>query len=809
MKNLFFFALVFFVASATSFGKPSKSNHNSLPSATVRFSNNVSGRFDERNRPVYVTGRFGKFLVLQETGASVSVTEIKTKLHVIQAHGITPDGRTIVYETDDPTYRIVAENLETGDITTIGEKFGADLIVVSPVRNEAVALTIEDQNGETIHRLMYVNFDTGEERILVDKSIAGPVIWSANGDKLFLNEQRKATRPEVDAATDVNLGTTDTLFLTPISVTVSTGSTAEVSSRKNVPAVFPFINRIMTEEELAAIPARRTDSENAADMFALTNGDTFYSPSGRMKVTNQGERELNKVIVIDAKSGADSHLSAADHGQLLRVMNTGIIIWTTRDGATSIQLVDWSNNVTTLAASAAVTYNLPLKQSVVTQVGEGYSPYYCPSPPVSHKDKLKYAYDFASSTQAHVLASAKGKVVFASTASNMVRCARSSTCNSNSDPYSPTCGGSTWGNYVIIRHDDGQRTLYAHLTSDSIQVSLNQEVCAGKYIGNQGHTGSVISKNSCGDHLHHQLMAANDSSPSSSDQTIYLAYADASNPLRCSTSYPSGSTEVTSCSTTQSVATPSINPGSLSSSGPVTASISTATSGATIRYTYNGSDPTSSSPVYSGSLTFNSSVTLKAKAFKSGMIDSNVASATYSIVLKVATPSINPGSLSSLGPVTASISTATSGATIRYTYNGADPTSSSAVYTGALTFSSSVTLKAKAFKSGMTDSDIGSASYSILLNPYVNSFSYSPNPAKATRVVSLNIYGGNFVSGSTQVWFVGPGCSSPGCQTSAVSVGGSSYIGAQAVLNITGTYTVNIRNGGGSWVRVGTVTVVK
>jgi hypothetical protein len=94
------------------------------------------------------------------------------------------------------------------------------------------------------------------------------------------------------------------------------------------------------------------------------------------------------------------------------------------------------------------------------------------------------------------------------------------------------------------------------------------------------------------------------------------------------------------------------------------------------------------------------------------------------------------------------------------------------------------------------------------VNPSVSQFSYSPNPAKATRVVSLNIYGSSF-SSNTQVWFVGPGCGSPGCQTFAVNVPNSGYIAAQAVLNITGTYTVNIRNGSGAWVRSGTITVVR
>lgn len=97
----------------------------------------------------------------------------------------------------------------------------------------------------------------------------------------------------------------------------------------------------------------------------------------------------------------------------------------------------------------------------------------------------------------------------------------------------------------------------------------------------------------------------------------------------------------------------------------------------------------------------------------------------------------------------------------------------------------------------------------VAANPYVTGFSYTPNPARAAQVVTLNIYGGNFSAGSTQVWFVGPGCSSPGCQTNAVSVGSAAYINAQAVLNTPGNYVVNIRNGSGSWVQAGTITVVQ
>ncbi|MFD9702064.1 chitobiase/beta-hexosaminidase C-terminal domain-containing protein [Lentzea sp. NPDC059081] len=89
-------------------------------------------------------------------------------------------------------------------------------------------------------------------------------------------------------------------------------------------------------------------------------------------------------------------------------------------------------------------------------------------------------------------------------------------------------------------------------------------------------------------------------------------------------SYTHGSTQAP-------VATPTFSPpgGAYTSSQTVT--ISTSTSGATIRYTVDGSTPTSSSPVYSGPISVTSSRTINAIGFKSGLANSSVASATYTI----------------------------------------------------------------------------------------------------------------------------------------------------------------------------------
>ena len=63
----------------------------------------------------------------------------------------------------------------------------------------------------------------------------------------------------------------------------------------------------------------------------------------------------------------------------------------------------------------------------------------------------------------------------------------------------------------------------------------------------------------------------------------------------------------------------------------VTVTATCATTGATIRYTTNGNDPNSTSPVFpAAGLTLTQNTTVKAKAFKSGMTESSITTATYS-----------------------------------------------------------------------------------------------------------------------------------------------------------------------------------
>jgi hypothetical protein len=164
------------------------------------------------------------------------------------------------------------------------------------------------------------------------------------------------------------------------------------------------------------------------------------------------------------------------------------------------------------------------------------------------------------------------------------------------------------------------------------------------------------------------------------------------------------------------VTMPTFSEGTGTYLGTQTVTLSDTTSGATIFYTLDGSQPGTSAggstQQYSGPLTVSSSETIKALATASGMTTSATTSATYTIESQVVTPAFSPGQGTYTSAQTVSIST-TSGATIYYTTNGSTPTTSSTVYSGPITVSASETLKAYATKSGYFDSNVATAAYTI------------------------------------------------------------------------------------------------
>jgi Chitobiase/beta-hexosaminidase C-terminal domain len=101
---------------------------------------------------------------------------------------------------------------------------------------------------------------------------------------------------------------------------------------------------------------------------------------------------------------------------------------------------------------------------------------------------------------------------------------------------------------------------------------------------------------------------------------------------------------------------------------------------------------------------------------------------TGSALPAAATPAFSPAAGTYTSAQTVTISDATSGATIYYTTNGTTPTTSSAVYSGPITVSSSETVEAIATATGDSASAVGSAAYTINLPVATPSFDLTVSP---------------------------------------------------------------------------------
>ena len=161
----------------------------------------------------------------------------------------------------------------------------------------------------------------------------------------------------------------------------------------------------------------------------------------------------------------------------------------------------------------------------------------------------------------------------------------------------------------------------------------------------------------------------------------------------------------------------------------------------------------------------------------------------------VATPTISPNGGSYSNSVNVSLSTTTTGATIRYTLDGTTPTASSAIYTGAITLSTSVTLNAGAFETGMPPSAIASAAFTVTavpLAPVITSVSPTLlQPSNNAQFISL--YGSGFLPGAVAQLYNPSGVYVGNATTTYVSSG---ILDCELnVASVSGNWAVVVVNG--------------
>ncbi len=163
------------------------------------------------------------------------------------------------------------------------------------------------------------------------------------------------------------------------------------------------------------------------------------------------------------------------------------------------------------------------------------------------------------------------------------------------------------------------------------------------------------------------------------------------------------------------VSAPSFSPAGGTYTSAQTVTLSTSTSGASIRYTTDGSTPSSSAgTLYSGPFTVGTTTTVRAIAY-TGTASSSVSSATYTINTggTVSAPSFSPGGGTYTTAQSVTLSSSTAGATIRYTTDSSTPSSTAGtIYTGPITVSTTTTIRAIAYTASASSS-VSSATYTI------------------------------------------------------------------------------------------------
>ena len=150
--------------------------------------------------------------------------------------------------------------------------------------------------------------------------------------------------------------------------------------------------------------------------------------------------------------------------------------------------------------------------------------------------------------------------------------------------------------------------------------------------------------------------------------------------------------------------------------GGKSVTLSSDTQGAAIYYTLNGSMPTASSTPYSAPITVNDTTKLRAIAVSSNFSDSTILEYTVKVP-QLATPTasiasgLNSGNLVSSGSQI-KLSSVT-GATVYYTLDGSEPTTSGKIYSSPITLTQDATIKAIAVAPGFKQSVIAVAPYRI------------------------------------------------------------------------------------------------
>lgn len=258
----------------------------------------------------------------------------------------------------------------------------------------------------------------------------------------------------------------------------------------------------LDEHELAGFvdpdvaPALRGEPGDVQAMAAPSNCE-------KVKVVNTGGATLR---VRPDPSTQRAALGSLDAGQVADVHNAvtgetvnGVSRWYEVQAGSLRGFVSGAYTAC-IDVAPTVRFKLPLRCDRSARVTQGNSGSY------SHNGTSRYAFDFGLPRGTPLVAIAAGRVV-----------ARRGSTRPGDPCWSgggPACASKA--NYVVLQHDDGSQSVYAHL--DSPSVALGDRVARGDVVGRSGGTGY-----STGPHAH---VARQQNCGSTFCQTIETRFVD-------------------------------------------------------------------------------------------------------------------------------------------------------------------------------------------------------------------------------------------------------------------------------------------
>lgn len=518
--------LASFGAAAASVPAPDTPEGDARP-ALVRGAA-LSGTELAGRRPLYVGALGGQAFVVEREGEGLRGHPLQTSRATYKSFGLSPDGTRLAYrplDGDIPSGDLYVEDLASGRATKLGEQ-----LVLSAVwapRGSGYDLAYTFSTGPDFG--LAVVASGGRARVVRAAGVH-PEWLAWDGSGLHYYEV-----VPVDWATHEQFGG----VLRPRRLRLP-GDEDAPAQLEDLPAGFPALRRLPPDELLSAANQEATGLEAQVQRWEreIFPGDLFafrmLSPDGAVEVS--GESLLGPGA-IHFRRLADGEEHALGEGQVLRVLNEGVLVRAWDERHVSIELRPFAGQAQLVVRAHATTFTLPFTNAAVWQTGENYAGY-CNSGVATHTIArgLGYAYDFNNGA-GRIMAAADGLVVQIRSDVTCNSCDNSGDCTI----YNAACtspGG--YGNTVIVEHADGSSTLYAHMSPQSHRVALSDAVCAGQELGAQGGTGCSAGT-ACGNHLHfHRQTGA---APGASQN---VSFADNGNPLGCNT-YASGSPLRTAC----------------------------------------------------------------------------------------------------------------------------------------------------------------------------------------------------------------------------------------------------------------------